>query len=160
MGQGPMVCLRSGRASLLLSRSQDHSKDDEGADPCNSHLSLTGSTFSSVFLAPRSQSVEKSIASATGFTKMKLTGIITQKVSGHEADDRYSFLQFMTDCVVLVRHQVVDGSAFRNLRIVKYRGSGFFLRSSVRAGLPLAAVGYREVEFPAFACYLTFGGRW
>ena len=52
-------------------------------------------------------------------------GIITQKVGGTDADQRYGFLQFMVDCVVVLRHQVVDGSAFRNLRVVKYRGSGF-----------------------------------
>ena len=57
--------------------------------------------------------------------KMELTGIITQKVAGNEADQRYSFMQFMVDCVVVLRHQVVDGSAFRNLRVMKYRGSGF-----------------------------------
>ena len=54
-----------------------------------------------------------------------LTGIITQKAGGSEADHRYGFLQFMVDCVVVLRHQVVDGAAFRNLRVVKYRGSGF-----------------------------------
>ena len=54
-----------------------------------------------------------------------LTGIITQKVGVNETDHRYSFLQFMVDCVVVLRHQVVDGSAFRNLRVVKYRGSAF-----------------------------------
>jgi circadian clock protein KaiC len=54
-----------------------------------------------------------------------LTGVITQKVDGVETGDRYSFLQFMVDCVVVLRHQVVDGSAFRNLRVKKYRGSGF-----------------------------------
>src|SRR4029077_5412973 len=51
--------------------------------------------------------------------------IITQKVGGIEVDKRYSFLQFMVDCVVILRHQVVEGSAFRNLRVMKYRGSGF-----------------------------------
>ena len=56
--------------------------------------------------------------------KTGLTGIITQKV-GHEEDNRYSFMQFMVDCVVVLRHQVVDGSAFRHLRVMKYRGSGF-----------------------------------
>ncbi len=56
--------------------------------------------------------------------KTGLTCIITQKI-GEEGDQRYSFLQFMVDCVVALRHRVVDGSAFRNLRIVKYRGSGF-----------------------------------
>jgi circadian clock protein KaiC len=54
-----------------------------------------------------------------------LTGVITQKVGGIEVDQRYNFLQFMVDCVVVLRHQVVDGSAFRNLRVMKYRGSGF-----------------------------------
>jgi circadian clock protein KaiC len=54
-----------------------------------------------------------------------LTGIITQKVGGVEGDHRYGFLQFMVDCVVVLRHQVVDGSAFRHLRVMKYRGSGF-----------------------------------
>ena len=54
-----------------------------------------------------------------------LTGIITQKVAGTAPDQRYSFLQFMVDCVVLLRQQVMNGSAFRNLRVLKYRGSGF-----------------------------------
>jgi circadian clock protein KaiC len=54
-----------------------------------------------------------------------LTGIITLKLAGSEFDQRYSFLQFMVDCAVLLRHQVTDGSAFRNLRVTKYRGSGF-----------------------------------
>jgi circadian clock protein KaiC len=57
--------------------------------------------------------------------KTGLTGIITQKAAGNEAEQRYSVTQFMADCVVMLRHQVVDGSAFRNLRIIKYRGSGF-----------------------------------
>jgi circadian clock protein KaiC len=54
-----------------------------------------------------------------------LTGIITQKAGNGEADQRYSFLQFMVDCVVILRHHVVDGAAFRTLRVMKYRGSGF-----------------------------------
>src|SRR5688572_12246237 len=58
-------------------------------------------------------------------TQTGMTAIITQKVGGHEADHRYGFLQFMVDCVVVLRHWVVDGSAFRNLRVMKYRGSGF-----------------------------------
>lgn len=54
-----------------------------------------------------------------------LTAIITQKVGGPELERRYSFLQFLVDCVVVLKHQVTDGSAFRNLRVMKYRGSGF-----------------------------------
>lgn len=52
-----------------------------------------------------------------------LTAIITQKLD--EEDTRYRYLQFMVDCVVVLRHHVLDGSAFRSLRVVKYRGSGF-----------------------------------
>ena len=76
----------------------------------------------------RSRSGGRSIASATGLAKTGLTGIITQKVGGSEQDHRYGFLQFMVDCVIVLRHQVVDGSAFRNLRVMKYRGSGFSRR--------------------------------
>ena len=57
--------------------------------------------------------------------KTELTGIVTQKVSAGGLDQRYAFLQFMVDCVVVLHHRVVDGSAFRNLRVMKYRGSGF-----------------------------------
>jgi circadian clock protein KaiC len=53
-----------------------------------------------------------------------LTGIITQK-SGSDGEQRLGFLQFMVDCVVVLRHQVLNGSAFRNLRVMKYRGSAF-----------------------------------
>ncbi len=58
-------------------------------------------------------------------TDSGLTAIITQKAGSGEADQRYSFLQFMVDCVIVLKHQVLDGSAFRHLRIMKYRGSGF-----------------------------------
>jgi circadian clock protein KaiC len=58
-------------------------------------------------------------------SEMGMTCILTQKVGAAEADQRYGFLQFMVDCVVVLRHQVVDGSVFRNLRVMKYRGSGF-----------------------------------
>src|ERR1700674_2329628 len=40
-------------------------------------------------------------------SKTGLTGIITQKIGGNEADHRYSFLQFMVDCVVMLRLQLV-----------------------------------------------------
>jgi circadian clock protein KaiC len=80
-----------------------------------------------------------------------LTGIITQKVGNSELDQRYSFLQFMVDCVVMLRHQVVDGSAFRNLRVVKYRGSGFladeFPITLGESGLQLTHRGPTELKY-------------
>ena len=80
-----------------------------------------------------------------------LTGVITQKVGGIEADHRYGFLQFMVDCVVILRHQVVDGSAFRNLRVKKYRGSGFsadeFPIALTNEGLQLTNRGPTEFQY-------------
>jgi circadian clock protein KaiC len=84
-------------------------------------------------------------------SKTGLTGIITQKAGSNETDTRYGFLQFMVDCVVVLRHQVVDGSAFRNLRIVKYRGSGFsadeFPISLTTEGMQLTNRGPAELKY-------------
>jgi circadian clock protein KaiC len=80
-----------------------------------------------------------------------VTGIITQKVRASQADESSSTLQFMVDCVVMLRHQVVDGSAFRNLRIVKYRGSGFagdeFPISLTTEGMQLTNRGPTELRY-------------
>jgi len=80
-----------------------------------------------------------------------LTGVITQKIGGNETDHRYSFLQFMVDCVVVLRHQVTDGSAFRSLRLMKYRGSGFsgdeFPISLTGEGLHLTNRGPTELAY-------------
>jgi circadian clock protein KaiC len=82
----------------------------------------------------------------------QLTGIITQKVGTIEQDQRYSFLQFMVDCVVILKHQVVDGSVFRNLRVMKYRGSGFsgdeFPIVLSSGGIALTNRGPTELEYP------------
>jgi circadian clock protein KaiC len=81
-----------------------------------------------------------------------LTAIITQKVGTGDADQRYNFLQFMVDCVVVLRHQVVDGSAFRNLRVTKYRGSGFggdeFPIAMTEGGMLLTNRGPAELAYP------------
>jgi circadian clock protein KaiC len=81
-----------------------------------------------------------------------LTGVITQKVGGIGAvDQHYTFLQFMVDCVVVLRHEVVDGSAFRNLRVKKYRGSGFagdeFPITLTTEGMQLTNRGPTELEY-------------
>ncbi|MDQ3031268.1 MAG: circadian clock protein KaiC [Myxococcota bacterium] len=81
-----------------------------------------------------------------------LTGIITQKAGANaELEGRYGFLQFMVDCVIILRHQVVDGSAFRSLRVMKYRGSGFsadeFPISLTSDGLQLTNRGPAELRY-------------
>jgi circadian clock protein KaiC len=84
-------------------------------------------------------------------TETGLTGIITQKAGASDLDQRYSFLQFMVDCVVILRHQVVDGSAFRHLRVMKYRGSGFaadeFPITLTQEGLRLTNRGPTELKY-------------
>lgn len=81
-----------------------------------------------------------------------LTGIITQKAGASDIDQRYGFLQFMVDCVLILRQQVVDGSAFRNLRVMKYRGSGFsadeFPITLSTEGLQLTHRGPTELTYP------------
>jgi circadian clock protein KaiC len=47
--------------------------------------------------------------------RTKLMGIITQKVNHDGANGPYSFLQFMVDSVIVLQHQLVEGSAFRLL---------------------------------------------
>ena len=82
-----------------------------------------------------------------------LTAIITQKVG---ADDdlswqHYNFMQFMADCVVSLGHQVVAGSGFRNVRVMKYRGSGFigdeFPITITEAGIEVTNRGPVELQY-------------
>jgi circadian clock protein KaiC len=58
-----------------------------------------------------------------------LTGIITAKTESDSASPHdpqpYSFMQFMVDCAVTLNHRVTQGVSQRNLRVQKYRGSGF-----------------------------------
>ncbi|MFA6167670.1 MAG: circadian clock protein KaiC [Gemmatimonadaceae bacterium] len=90
-----------------------------------------------------------------------LTGLITQKVHDGEGDQRFSFLQFMVDCVVIMRQQVVDGSVFRTLRVMKYRGSGFagdefpILLSS--EGLQLSNRGPAELAYRVSTARVSSG---
>jgi circadian clock protein KaiC len=42
-----------------------------------------------------------------------------------EAVQRYGYLQFMADCVIVLHHRLSDRIPLRGLRLVKYRGSGF-----------------------------------
>jgi circadian clock protein KaiC len=56
----------------------------------------------------------------------KMTGLITAKAGGDEESSLgNSFMQFMVDCAVVLNHRVELGVSQRNLRVQKYRGSGF-----------------------------------
>lgn len=82
-----------------------------------------------------------------------LTAIITQKV-GIDDDlswQHYSYMLFMADCVVTLGHQVVAGSGFRNVRVMKYRGSGFqgdeFPITITQAGIQVTNRGPVELQY-------------
>lgn len=59
----------------------------------------------------------------------ELTGLITAKAGGDKTNaisrQPFGFMQFMVDCAVILNHSVVLGVSQRNLRVQKYRGSGF-----------------------------------
>jgi circadian clock protein KaiC len=55
-----------------------------------------------------------------------LTALITAKLDSQGmVQTPLSFMQFMVDCSLILRHDVVQGVSQRNLRVVKYRGSAF-----------------------------------
>ena len=58
-----------------------------------------------------------------------LTGIITAKADEDDPTSfgrqSFGFMQFMVDCAVVLNHRVVLGVSHRNLRVQKYRGSGY-----------------------------------
>ena len=59
----------------------------------------------------------------------ELTALITAKAAGGDSmapgQQPFNFMQFMVDCSVSLNHRVILGVSQRNLRVQKYRGSGF-----------------------------------
>ena len=55
----------------------------------------------------------------------KFTGILTTKIEDDlpGTAQRYGFMPFMADCVVILKQRVTDRVAVRSIRVVKYRGS-------------------------------------
>ena len=56
------------------------------------------------------------------------TGMITIRLEeggGPLQSQKYVFMQFMADCVVLLHHRLSERVSLRGLRVVKYRGSNF-----------------------------------
>jgi circadian clock protein KaiC len=59
--------------------------------------------------------------------KSGLTAVITGKATDADRHgvERYAFMQFMVDAVILLHHRMVDRTSLRGFRVAKYRGSGF-----------------------------------
>ena len=77
-----------------------------------------------------------------------LTGIITAKSQGDYpfVAARYGFMQFMADCVVVLKLLVVDQIALRYLQVMKYRGSSF---AENEAPLVIGASGMEVADISA-----------
>jgi len=76
-----------------------------------------------------------------------LTGLITSKNSDSSLSSlRYQeFMQYMMDCMITLRHDVDNRVGRRTLRVVKYRGSGFY---AGEVALILNDSGVEVVSFP------------
>ena len=84
-----------------------------------------------------------------------LTAVLTAKAANTDtaAAERYSFMQFMVDAVVLLHHRLLDRVSLRSLRVMKYRGSGFaegeFPMVIAPEGIEVATFDSSELEFQA-----------
>jgi circadian clock protein KaiC len=91
-----------------------------------------------------------------------LTGLLTSRI-GSESDysERFGFMQFMADCVVVLYHRLVDRVSLRELRIMKFRGSGFseneFPMVIGPSGIEIANLGLSEPDFEAFYDRISTG---
>ena len=58
-----------------------------------------------------------------------MTAVVTMQSGADDLDPAmqrpFGFVQFMVDCVVVLDHRLAQGVSHRDLRVLKYRGSGF-----------------------------------
>jgi len=83
---------------------------------------------------------------------------VTAIVTGERGDGgmtRHGLEEYITDCVIVLDHRVVDQNATRRLRVVKYRGSThganespFFIDESGLSVLPIASLGLQHRVSP------------
>jgi circadian clock protein KaiC len=91
-----------------------------------------------------------------------LTGLLTFRI-GNEQDysERYGFMQFMADCVILLYHRMADRVSLRELRVIKFRGSSFseneFPMVIGPQGIEIAHIGLSELEYEAYTERISSG---
>jgi circadian clock protein KaiC len=79
-----------------------------------------------------------------------VTAIVTGE-RGNGGMTRHGLEEYITDCVIMLDHRVVEQNATRRLRVVKYRGSThganespFFIDESGISVLPIASLGLQH----------------
>jgi circadian clock protein KaiC len=83
---------------------------------------------------------------------------VTAVVTGERGEGRltrHGLEEYITDCVILLDHRVIDQNATRRLRVVKYRGSThganeapFFIDESGISVLPITSLGLQHRVSP------------
>ena len=83
-----------------------------------------------------------------------VTAIVTGE-RGEGLMTRHGLEEYITDCVIMLDHRVVDQNATRRLRVVKYRGSThganespFFIDESGISVLPITSLGLQHSVSP------------
>ena len=82
-----------------------------------------------------------------------MTGLVSARFADEPQllSQRYGFVQFMADCVVLLSHRTRDRVSLRTLRVIKYRGSGFAEDETPLLigprGLEVASLGTSEMDY-------------
>ena len=82
-----------------------------------------------------------------------LTAIITAKAFEGDrlSTERYAFMQFMVDAVVMLYHRMLDRVSLRGLRVLKYRGTGFaeneFPLVIAKSGIEVSVFGQSELVY-------------
>jgi circadian clock protein KaiC len=95
-------------------------------------------------------------------TNSGMTAVVTVKDDGGPLNSqRYGFMQFMADCVVMLNHTTQDRISLRELQISKYRGSGFsenaFPMTIGPHGISVAGTEPRKADYPVFAERVSTG---
>lgn len=92
--------------------------------------------------------------------RLGLTAVITAK-SDPMVDQAYGFLQFMVECVIELRHHLVDRIALRSLRVLKFRGgdasTNEFPMSIAADGMEVARHGTLGLEYPVSSRRMPLG---
>jgi circadian clock protein KaiC len=82
-----------------------------------------------------------------------LTAVITAKSFDGDrvSSERYAFMQFMVDAVVMLYHRMLDRVSLRGLRVLKYRGSAFaeneFPLVISASGIEVSVFGQSELSY-------------
>jgi circadian clock protein KaiC len=95
--------------------------------------------------------------------KSEISAIVTVKIFGAGDRDqiRADFLQYMTDCLIILREIVTATGSSRTIRIAKYRGSGFAANPVPlvigSSGIDVIAFKGARIGYPAFADRVSSG---